>query len=240
MNLKGYLVGNGATNWDFDVSPSFPHTLYGFNMVPKKVMDAFDANNCTYYFNDFKKHDGPEACDDLWNQIQSYSENLNWYDLYLAADGPPPKNTHGVSIVGGEEKIYKRGFTAAEYTPWLKKYFREDHPFHYRIIDGSDPLADYLNNATVREVLHVPETVQAWGACNGFINENWEIGVNGSYWIYPIMKEAGIRMRFYSGDTDGAVPTYGTKRWINQLNWTVTEEWGPWKGPDGQVAGYKI
>jgi len=23
-NLKGFLVGNGATNWDFDVSPSFP------------------------------------------------------------------------------------------------------------------------------------------------------------------------------------------------------------------------
>lgn len=23
MNLKGFMVGNGATNWEFDVEPSF-------------------------------------------------------------------------------------------------------------------------------------------------------------------------------------------------------------------------
>jgi len=35
MNLKGFMVGNGATNWDFDVSPSFPKTIYNFNLIPK-------------------------------------------------------------------------------------------------------------------------------------------------------------------------------------------------------------
>jgi hypothetical protein len=33
---------------------------------------------------------------------------------------------------------------------------------------------------------------------------------------------------FYSGDTDGAVPTYGSKQWIKELNWAVEEEWRPW------------
>lgn len=42
---------------------------------------------------------------------------------------------------------------------------------------------------------------------------------------------------FYSGDVDGAVPTYGTLQWINQLNWNVTEEWRPYFLND-QVAGF--
>ena len=44
---------------------------------------------------------------------------------------------------------------------------------------------------------------------------------------------------FYSGDTDGAVPTYGTKRWIKQLNWDVKNDWRTWfaNGSD-QIAGY--
>jgi hypothetical protein len=30
MNLKGFIVGNGATDWDYDVSASFPEVLYNF------------------------------------------------------------------------------------------------------------------------------------------------------------------------------------------------------------------
>ena len=44
-------------------------------------------------------------------------------------------------------------------------------------------------------------------------------------------------MLFYSGDTDGAVPTFGTLQWINELNWNVTSEWRPYMVSD-QVAGY--
>ena len=53
------------------------------------------------------------------------------------------------------------------------------------------------------------------------------------------MKQYGYKMLFYSGDTDGAVPTYGTRRWISQLNWPVTKPWTPWF-TDGQVSGYFI
>ena len=42
---------------------------------------------------------------------------------------------------------------------------------------------------------------------------------------------------FYSGDTDGAVTTYGSKRWIKDLAWTVTDPWRPWY-TNGQVSGY--
>ncbi len=42
---------------------------------------------------------------------------------------------------------------------------------------------------------------------------------------------------FYSGDTDGAVTTYGSKRWIKDLNWPITEAWRPWYTHE-QVSGY--
>jgi hypothetical protein len=54
------------------------------------------------------------------------------------------------------------------------------------------------------------------------------------------LKYAGYRMVFYSGDTDGAVPTYGTKRWLAKLNWPLKDngEWRAWHGLDTQVAGF--
>jgi len=35
-------------------------------------------------------------------------------------------------------------------------------------------------------------------------------------------------MLHYSGDSDGAVPTLGTQRWIASMGWNTTEEWRPY------------
>jgi len=39
VNLKGILVGNGATDFYVDVSPSFPQTVYNFNIIKKDLFD---------------------------------------------------------------------------------------------------------------------------------------------------------------------------------------------------------
>jgi len=44
-------------------------------------------------------------------------------------------------------------------------------------------------------------------------------------------------MVHYSGDTDGVLPTWGTKQWIHDLHWPLLKEWSQWK-TDGQVSGY--
>lgn len=36
-------------------------------------------------------------------------------------------------------------------------------------------------------------------------------------------------MLFYSGDTDGAVPTYGSMQWIKTLGWSATDSWRTYK-----------
>ena len=55
-------------------------------------------------------------------------------------------------------------------------------------------------------------------------------------WIYRIL-QGKTRLMFYSGDTDGAITTYGTKMWMKELGWLITEAWRPWY-TNGQVSGY--
>jgi hypothetical protein len=50
MNLQGFMVGNGATNWNFDVEPSFPQTVRWFNIIPPSLLNDFETNECHYYF----------------------------------------------------------------------------------------------------------------------------------------------------------------------------------------------
>jgi len=51
-----------------------------------------------------------------------------------------------------------------------------------------------------------------------------------SQWIYTVLKDSGyIRMMFYSGDTDGVLPTYGSKRWIENLAWPKIGKYEMWR-----------
>jgi len=50
INLEGFMVGNGATNWSVDVEPSFPATVAYFNIIPLDLLDTFNKNNCHFYF----------------------------------------------------------------------------------------------------------------------------------------------------------------------------------------------
>lgn len=38
INLRGFLVGNGVTNWEVDTSPAVPETLGGFDMIPNDLL----------------------------------------------------------------------------------------------------------------------------------------------------------------------------------------------------------
>lgn len=163
------MVGNGATDWDFDVSPSFPETVYNFNLISKSQLDTYQSNNCVVYFNDFRPRNGSDIdlCNKTWEEINNMTENLNWYDLYRPVyPGGPLKmlmsdsdERFGVSEVSGEK--YRRGYTISEYTPWLNKHLASGS----KAVFGSN-VTDYLNLKEVREALHIPETVAKYEECS--------------------------------------------------------------------------
>jgi carboxypeptidase C (cathepsin A) len=241
MNLQGFMVGNGATKWEYDVEPSFPDTAVNFNVIDPVTYNNFVSNNCHYYFYPgYSSQVQTPTCDALWLKINNQTKDLNWYDLYrpvydstLGNDSSKKLtsgNRMGYTQINGELKSYRRGYTMQEYTPWAK---------HLRA-SGEEPpilgdfITDYMNRQDVRDAFNIPSTVQTWEMCSSTLQYHEQH--EGSFWIYGVLKDK-YRMMFYSGDTDGAVPTYGSKQWIKDLNWAITEEWRPWY-TDSQVSGY--
>lgn len=233
------MVGNGCTDWNVDTNPALPETLYNFNIIPKRLLDAMEENNCKFYGDPTFPHDrNPPICLKTWAEIQELMSKLNIYDLYRHTYPESllesSKKMHaegrvGKTIIGGEEREYVRGMTMSEYAPWAFNTFN-----HTEEPILGDYLTDYMNRADVRAAFNIPDDVQTWSQCTRKIDYH-ELD-ECSLWIYPILRHQ-TRIMKYSGDTDGAVPTYGTKQWIKNLNWAVEEDWRPWF-TEGQVSGY--
>jgi len=91
-------------------------------------------------------------------------------------------------------------------------------------------LTKYLNLPQVRTAFHINSSLGAWTECT---NLNYDIDYQlGSIYLYPKLLDPqyGLRVRFYSGDTDAAVPTIGTRQWIqNLVNKGVISVTSPWR-----------
>jgi hypothetical protein len=173
---------------------------------------------------------------DLFRTTYGKGSSFKKHEARKLESAKEPREAYGESIVGGEVKRYQRGVRLDQYTPWVKK--NKLLAAQAAQITFGDPMGDYLNRADVRAALHIPLAVQAWNGCQPddsifFYPFSYE----ASIWIYTILRKYNYTMMHYSGDTDGVVPTLGTRRWIESLNWPVTQEWQPWT-TDGQVSGY--
>lgn len=238
INLGGMMVGNGCTNWDVDTNPVLPETLWAFNIIPKRLLDTMNENGCKFYGDPTYPHErNSPLCLKTWAEIESLMSKLNIYDLYrhvyptTLLDNSKKimeEGRIGKAMIGGVEKEYVRGMKMSEYTPWLKRTTNEEEPIL------GDYFTDYMNREDVRAVFNIPVDVQAWSQCTRKISYH-ELD-ECSMWIYPILRNQ-TRILKYSGDTDGAVPTAGTRDWIKMLNWDVLEDYRPWY-TNGQVSGY--
>jgi cathepsin A (carboxypeptidase C) len=228
INLKGIIVGNGVTNYTYDCEPAyvgmgFWHTLYGTDLHDKlKEYDCDMAN----------LEEKPE-CAKLRRQFYDLVSKVNVYDVYRHCYYEDEQNRVGSAMINGELKTYKRGMTAMEYTPFLfknKEAMNSVPPCVY----GSGP-TDFFNKQEVRDAFNV-KTDQVWELCTDRID--YESGEKASYWIYPILKEANIRVLHFSGNADGAVPIQGTRDWIDSLGWPKAKEYAPFYIDNKQVGGF--
>jgi carboxypeptidase C (cathepsin A) len=67
----------------------------------------------------------------------------------------------------------------------------------------------------------------------------YQISLEGSVWIYRALKEK-YKILHYSGTTDGAVPTAGTKKWIANEKFTQTalRRWSVGGVEQGHITEY--
>ena len=94
-------------------------------------------------------------------------------------------------------------------------------------------MTEWINRKDIREALNIPDEASKWQQCNDDLE--YHVSAEASLWIYPILK-GKYRILFFSGTTDGAVPTKGSKAWIKSLNWKVEQKWRPYFYKD-QFAG---
>lgn len=153
-------------------------------------------------------------------------------------DGPCWKPPAGESKVGlkmhnGELTTYNKWVTALDLTPWAfrnVKDLKEVPPCVY-----GQPIIDYLNEKDVRDALHIPSSYKQWDLCNSDQNWNYSPLRIGSQWIWEGLK-GQYRMLKFSGNTDGAVPTTGTRNWIDSMNVDIHEEQRTWFIPGQSTA----
>lgn len=161
--MKGLAVGNGITDYHFDVWPAFIPTAYQFNIIQKELYDLYNENNCFFTFNDAIPADNSVECQALFDDVLYLQAGLNWYDLYRPVYGDlgrlKAENRMGEVEINGVKKTYKRGFTLEEYAPWLK-----DIGVQSNILLG-DAVTDYINEPAVREALNIPDEAPVFEQC---------------------------------------------------------------------------
>jgi len=83
-------------------------------------------------------------------------------------------------------------------------------------VDAKGP-TKFFNTEHVKKALHVDTDVD-WSMCNTYISVLYKRSKTGTIGLYPNLIKEGLRIWFYSGDVDGAVPTSGSLYWYNKLN----------------------
>jgi len=215
INLKGYIVGNGVTNEDYDSNSYFPfaamHGLFSPHLAEELKEDRCYAGG----FN--------SKCAKLKTQAREEIGDVNIYGIY----NPCYK--------GSEGGVHKIDFKTAGLTDFVSESGNE------QLVPpciNVDALTEYLNNDTVRGDLHALPSSQIgqWAICSDVVKYTKLYNS-----IEPIYNWLGPKYKIlvYSGDTDGAVPFVGTVGWIHNLQKGNAPgvEWEHWTS-SGQVAGY--
>ncbi len=240
INLKGILIGNGVADWEVEIENSlidyaYDHGLYSFETRTK--LNQFCGNGSNWI--------NEEKCIGARKEIQDSLQGMNIYDIYGIC--PPVTNRTKGARHSVETKFYKR------IVNYQRKYGAIKHetfkPDSFGGIDDDDvqPIwpdgcapdeyaSKWLNREDVKKALHVRQNI-TFTECNDEVGANYTIDAKGSLYLYPQLIEQGLKIWFFSGDTDAAVSFNGSERWIQKLNLVVVDPWKNWS-VNGQTAGY--
>lgn len=177
------------------------------------------------------------VCTGIYNQFQDQVSLINSYNIFGTCWRGNQSNVRmGFVSDAQEHKL----LSEKQYTPFLGKYknnFRSRNLRELPPCAWGGPIVDYFNNPLVLSQLNIDPKSPKWDFCSDI---NYTPNQNATQWIYPLLKDK-YNMLKYSGDADGAVPTYGTQAWINDLNWDIIEPWRPYYITNmygQQVGGY--
>ena len=80
FNLKGFIVGNGVTNWDYDTTPAFVKMGFWHGLYDYDLKLSIEKNNCN--FSNFNPNPLSDDCNNDFNRFNELTQNINVYDVF--------------------------------------------------------------------------------------------------------------------------------------------------------------
>ena len=112
FNLRGFIVGNGVTNWKYDGDPAYIQMAFGNSLFGTKLQQSIKENNCTFYYFDYAYSDTYDErireCNHIFDKFWQLTTYINIYDVYRRCFGADTLvKTHHEVTVGSEVKKYR-------------------------------------------------------------------------------------------------------------------------------------
>ncbi|PON55216.1 Serine carboxypeptidase-like [Trema orientale] len=253
INLKGYIVGNGVTDPNFDGNALVPFA-HGMALISDDIYEEVRAAcKGNYYLN---SEDG--SCGQKLLLVRAALAGLNVYDILEPCyhiPGTAQQNAKGNSSL--PQSFQQLGRTEKT-LPVRKRIFGRAWPFEAPVRDGivtlwpqlaaagsknyvpcfNDEVAStWLNDRGVRKAINAePESViGSWDLCTSKIEYTHDAGSMIPY--HRNLTKQGYRALIFSGDHDMCVPYTGSQAWTRSLGYKILDEWRPWIS-NTQIAGY--
>lgn len=225
INLKGYILGNAATDYSIDDNSKVPFA-HGMGLISDELYESL-KRSCR---GEYTLVDPSNAdCLQLMQEFDKCTSGLDAAHILeplCAFVSPKPMeisfhkrrslilNDNSGDLVDPDPSLPTIGCRTYGYL--LSKY--------------------WVNDKNVQKALGIREgTIGEWTRCSYGISYTREISSTIKYHLY--LGKKGYRSLVYSGDHDMLVPFVGTQAWIKSLNFSIVDDWRPWL-LEGQVAGY--
>lgn len=250
INFKGYMVGNGCTDDQFDGDALVPF-VHGMGLISDDMYKSVHkACNGTYW------NATDATCYAELNEVYKDVAQINIYDILepcyyseggsLRSNSRLPQSFRRLGESEGPHQIRKRQFGRAYplRLPLQAGRVPTWPSLSHSLFESEDvPCTDdriannWLNNPSVRSAIHAKPAadIGPWELCTNNIIFYHDAGS-----MIPIHRElttSGYRALIYSGDHDMCVPYTGSEAWTASLGYKVTDKWRAWF-VGRQVAGF--
>ncbi|XP_044473198.1 serine carboxypeptidase 1-like isoform X2 [Mangifera indica] len=252
INFKGYLVGNGLTDRQFDGNALVPFA-HGMGLISDDIFEEVEGS-CRGTYYDYESSNG---CIRSIQKVDEALSGLNVYNIlepcfheplsqqYGTANSSLPASFQQLGATERPLKVRKRMFGRAwplwstvkdgAVTMW-PQLIQGDKLHHVSCVNDEVATA-WLNNDTVRKALHADsvEVAGSWELCTDRITYYRQAGSMIPY--HKSLTSQGYRALIYSGDHDMCVPFTGSQAWTRSLGYKKIKGWRSWTSK-GQIAGY--
>ncbi|CAL5028221.1 unnamed protein product [Urochloa decumbens] len=247
INFKGYMIGNGATDVNYDYNAFVPFA-HGMGLISTDMYEDVKATCRGTFWGNLD-----DLCQEKIERVHWELKDLNKYNILAPCYHHPEMQEVEFANSSLPSSFRRLGETEKPF-PVRKRMAGRSWPLRAAVRNGqipmwpglggrslpcmSDELATlWLDDEGVRAAIHAkPKSlIGSWELYTARIDYTHDTGTMQSY--HKKFTAMGYRVLIYSGDHDLCVPFTGTEAWVKSIGYQVVDRWRPWYYGN-QVAGY--